>query len=74
MHSYKQLMLIKNDQLKAAIRAKYCEDLPYTLQIHQEIKDSISLSRTSLRQLEEITYHLYYCRDYFQLKETVSEI
>ena len=73
---YKDLWKINNETFKKAIRVKYTnDDSPYTLRLHGNIADVLNKrTSNSIRKLEEETFHLFMSKNYFKLKEAVSNI
>jgi len=76
MMNYKDLWKINNETFKKVIRIKYTQDDPgYATKLHNEIAEILNKKTSnSIRKLEEETYHLFMSKNYFKLKEAVSNI
>jgi len=72
---HKDLWKINNEPFKKAISQFYSlKSSPYILKLHEDVSEVIKKTPTSIRKLEELSYHLYGCKSYFKLKEVVSSI
>lgn len=73
--TYKDLWKITNEPFKKAVMKCYAEnDASFLKKLHEDISDVLKKTKTSIRKLEEQSYHLYKCKNYFKLKEVVSNI
>ncbi len=74
MIEYKGLYCIFNQDFKAEVFKCYPNDLLFINKLHEEISEILEKSSISIRKLEEQTFHLYFSKSFFKLKETVSII
>ena len=70
--TFKGFWKISNDIFKKAIKQKYLTDNEYMRQIHCDISNALDKTPNSIRKLEEKTNHLYFSKDPFALKQTLS--
>ncbi len=72
---YKDLWKINNEPFKKAISQFYSlKNSPYVTKLHEDVSEVIKKAPTSIRKLEELSYHLHGCKAYFKLKEVVSSV
>ncbi len=73
--TYKDLWKITNEPFKKAIFDSYLKnDTNYIRATHEKIAEILKKTPPSIRKLEELSYHLYGCKSYFNLKEVVANI
>lgn len=72
---FKGLWIFNNDSMKRVVLDKFKLEPAKVTEVHQEIASVLGkITANSIRKLEEQTYHLFMCRDYFKLKEIISAI
>jgi len=74
---FKGLWMIRSESMKQTITKWYLSSSENNLKIkkyHKRIANALEKTPTSLRKLDELTFHYYKSEDFFLLKETVSNI
>jgi len=75
MMKYKDLWSISEESFRKVVTQRYIQNnAEYITKLHGDIANVLAQTSNSLRKLEEETYHLYQCKAWFKLKETITNI
>ena len=69
--------MIRSENMKQAVKKWYLQgpdSNSKNKKYHKRIANALEKTPTSLRKLDELTFHYYKSEDFFLLKETVSNI